>query len=82
MATKAQMVRWGNSLAVRIPKSIAEKAELKEGDGLVIEVREPGAIAVRSEKRPPTLEQLVARITPENVHRAIDWGGPVGNEVW
>jgi antitoxin component of MazEF toxin-antitoxin module len=34
---KAQMVKWGNSLAVRIPKPVAEEAKLKEGDPIEIE---------------------------------------------
>ncbi|MEK7480805.1 MAG: hypothetical protein AAB604_01735 [Patescibacteria group bacterium] len=33
-------------------------------------------------KKEETLEDLVARITPENRHKKIDWGGPVGKEIW
>jgi antitoxin MazE len=82
MATaQAQMVRWGNSLAVRIPKNVADEAHLAEGDKLVLQVEAPGNIAIKSIER-PTLDQLVERITPENLHKEINWGRPVGNEAW
>jgi antitoxin MazE len=35
---KAQLAKWGNSLAVRIPKSVAEQARIQEGDAILIEV--------------------------------------------
>ena len=78
---QAQMVRWGNSLAVRIPKNVADEAHLAEGDKLVMQVEAPGNVAIKSIER-PTLDQLVERITPENLHKEINWGKPVGNEAW
>ena len=81
MVAKAQMVKWGNSLAVRIPKVVAEKVEFREGDPLVLEVIE-GGLAVKREKRPPTLDELVAQITPENLHGEAWNDGPVGSEIW
>ena len=82
MVAKAQMARWGNSLALRIPKSIAEMAEFREGDTLVMEVETQGCLAIKAELRPPTLDELVSQITPDNMHRVVDWGEPVGNEAW
>jgi antitoxin MazE len=81
MATQGQMVRWGNSLAVRIPKAVADEACLAEGDKIVLEVESPGKVAIKAVDR-PTLKELVARITPENVHEEINWGKPVGREAW
>jgi antitoxin MazE len=82
MATaQAQMVRWGNSLAVRIPKNVADEARLAEGDRLVLEVESPGKVAIKAVNR-PTLDQLLERITPGNLHSEISWGKPVGNEAW
>lgn len=80
-AAQAQMVRWGNSLAVRIPKNVADEARLAEGDKLVIEVASPGKVEIRAVDR-PTLDELIAKITPENRHAEINWGKPVGNEAW
>jgi antitoxin MazE len=79
--TKAQLVKWGNSQAVRIPKSILEQTNLREGEELEIRV-ENGQIWLDPLKYRPTLEALVERITPENRHGEQDWGKPVGNEVW
>ena len=78
---KAQIVRWGKSLAVRIPEGVAEQARLHEGDSVLIEVSE-GRIKLRPVTGIPTLEELVAQITPENRHGEIDWGPAVGKEIW
>ncbi len=80
-ATQAQLVRWGNSLAVRIPKNVTDEARLAEGDRLVLKVESPGNIVIQAIGR-PTLEQLLERITPENLHGEISRGKPVGNEAW
>jgi antitoxin MazE len=81
MAAKTQVLKWGNSLAVRISKVIANQAELKQGDELVVEVVE-GTLVLKPEKRPQALEELVARITRENLHREMWEDGPMGKEIW
>ncbi len=82
MVARAQLVRWGNSLAVRIPRNVLEEASLKEGDNLTLEVEGRGAVALRAADRPRNLEDLVAQITPENRHSEPDWGLPGGAEIW
>jgi antitoxin MazE len=77
---RAQVVKWGNSLAVRIPKAVAEEARVQEGDSIVIEALH-GHIRVRRAERVPTLEELVAQITPENRHRETAWGREQGKEI-
>lgn len=77
---KAQVVKWGNSLAVRIPKAVAQEAHMQEGDSVVIEAS-ADHIELRRAHRIPTLEELVAKITPENHHEETDWGPDVGKEV-
>ena len=79
---KTQLAKWGNSLAVRIPKPVALAAKLKTGDDLEVDVDGPGRVRIRKRKQKPTLEQLVSRITPENRHSETDWGDPVGKELW
>jgi len=76
---KAQMAKWGNSLAIRIPKAVAEKARLREGDSVEIRA-DKGRIELRRTEKIPTLEELVAQITPENRHPEVDWGPDVGRE--
>ena len=78
---KAQMVRWGNSLAVRIPKPVVEKARLKEGDSLEVEAAAEGLVELRRPAKVPTLAQLVSQITPENRYGEILTGSEVGKEV-
>lgn len=76
---KAQMVKWGNSLAVRIPRPIVEEARLKEGDFLEIEAGE-GQIELRRASKIPTLTQLVSQITPDNRYSEISTGPELGRE--
>ena len=77
---KAQVVKWGNSLAVRIPKAVAQEARVEEGDSIVIEALD-GQIRVRRTERVPTLEELVEQITPENRYEETAWGRERGKEI-
>jgi antitoxin MazE len=74
----SQIVKWGNSLAIRIPKPVAEKAGVREGDPIVIEAAE-GRIQVRRRQGVPTLQELVSQITPENRYGEIP-SGPARSE--
>lgn len=78
MTTKIQ--KWGNSLAVRIPKEVAEGFR----SGASVELRREGdALIVRpSKKQKFSLIELVSQITPKQLHNEIDFGKPVGKEVW
>jgi antitoxin MazE len=62
---KAQVVKWGNSLAVRIAKAVAQEAPMEEGDAVVIKAAR-NRIELRRTEKIPTLKELVAQITPEN----------------
>jgi antitoxin MazE len=76
-----EVAKWGNSLAVRIPAAAAREAGLEEGARVRIEVAD-GSVVIRPAGPQYSLDDLVCRITPRNRHREIDWGGPVGGEVW
>jgi antitoxin MazE len=80
--TKTQLARWGNSMAVRIPKPVADAAKLRTGDDLEWAVDGPGAVRIRKSKKKLTLEELVQGISAENIHSETDWGEPVGSELW
>ena len=74
--------QWEGSLGVRIPQSIADQAQFRAGHTVTITL-ENGRLVVSPQA--PTvfsLEELLAGITPDNVHGEIDWGPAVGNEVW
>ena len=79
---KTQLAKWGNSMAVRIPKAVAEAVRFRPGDNVEMAVEDSCTIKICRPKPEPTLEQLVAGITPENRHGEVDWGKPVGHEVW
>jgi antitoxin MazE len=78
---KTQMVKWGNSLAVRIPKAVVEQAKLREGHALEIEAPAEGRVELHRATRIPTLAQLVSQITPENRYSEISTGGEIGKEA-
>lgn len=78
---KTKVLKWGNSLAVRIPRLIAKDASLKEGDAVELFAGKGGKLEVRRISKVPTLAELVARITPENRHDEISTGPAVGKEA-
>jgi antitoxin MazE len=73
--------RWGNSLAIRIPKVFALQAGLEENTEVEIGVR-GGTLVVRPARKEWTLDELVAAITSSNIHGEISWGRRAGREVW
>ncbi|NOK63705.1 MAG: AbrB/MazE/SpoVT family DNA-binding domain-containing protein [Chloroflexi bacterium AL-W] len=80
MHTKIQ--KWGNSLALRIPKSFADEIGL-HNDVAVDLAPVDGKLVVTPIPSPAfVLEDLVAGITDDNVHTEIDTGHSVGREVW
>jgi antitoxin MazE len=83
---KVAFLKWGNSLALRVPKAFAHEIGASVGKAANMEVRD-GKLVVeitrpKRSRRRYTLEQLVAGISPENRHRELEWGPPVGNEIW
>jgi antitoxin MazE len=78
----AKIQKWGNSLGVRIPKTVAQDARIQEGSSVELCVEEGRLIIIPRNKRKYTLTELVDKITPENMHGEADWGPPVGKEVW
>lgn len=83
---RVEFCKWGNSIAVRIPKGMVEA--LKVGVGKHAEIAiENGALVLRPIRRPKrkptyTLEELLRGMTKENVPQEVDWGEPRGNEAW
>jgi antitoxin MazE len=75
-----QIVKWGNSLAVRIPKPLAEEAGFTEGDRVLIEAAD-GQIELQRADQPLSLRELVAQITPENRYGETSIGRERGKET-
>jgi len=80
MLTKVQ--RWGNSLALRIPKAFALDAQL-ENDSMVEIMLVEGQIIIKPIAKPQwTLEQLLSGITSDNIRGGADTGNAIGKEIW
>jgi antitoxin MazE len=79
----AVISKWGNSLALRIPKAIAEELQLNEGSPISIETTE-GKILItpKKQRKKYTLEELLEGMTEDKFHPEIDTGLPVGGEEW
>jgi antitoxin MazE len=82
MTIDSQVTKWGNSLAVRLTKAIAQQAGVSEGDRVSVSVAADGSIVLRGVRRKYSLKELVSGITPRNRHREMDWGGQAGRESW
>lgn len=75
-----KLQKWGNSLGVRIPKSIIEKVNLEENDELIIE-QQDGKIVIFPAKKKLSLNELMDKVKSSNLHNEDDFK-PKGNEVW
>jgi antitoxin MazE len=73
--------KWGNSLGVRLPKSIAMSQSLKEGSRVVVTETKTGiAIEVVKKKR-RTLDDMLKNFDKKTQHDLVDWGPDVGGEI-
>ncbi len=79
MGAQSHIARWGSSLAIRIPKPVAEQWGVREGSRIDIVSR--GDQLVMS-KRAYDLTELLARMSPETLHGEIDTGPAQGREEW
>jgi len=79
---QAKIQKWGNSLAVRIPKTLATEAHLAQEAIVELAVAKGKLIIAPIKRRKYNLQELVSRITDENIHKEDMWGPAVGREVW
>lgn len=73
--------RWGNSLAVRLPRHVTDVTRLKEGSAVDIEVRDE-ALVIRPTRKRFVLSELLAQCGGDCRRGETDWGNPVGEEAW
>jgi antitoxin MazE len=79
---KTRIQKWGNSLALRIPKSFAAETHLEQGTLVEVSLQN-GKLLVTPLPQPAiTLETLLQDVTPQNLHHEVDTGPAVGGEVW
>ena len=79
---EARIRKWGNSLGLRIPKAFAEEVGMDTGSAVDLSIHD-GELVVRV-RRPHVvrLEDLLAGVTPENIHGEVETGPPLGREGW
>ncbi|AFY72606.1 growth regulator [Synechococcus sp. PCC 7502] len=78
---KATISKWGNSLAFRIPKHIAESLQLQEGSSVSISVSDNCLTIAPLKRKKYTLEELLKDMTPEHFHLEISTGNAIGQEI-
>jgi antitoxin MazE len=76
----ATIQKWGNSLALRLPKSLAKEAHIAEGSRVELVRTEEGVLVKAGRKPRYRLSELLAGVTRENVHPETDWGRSAGRE--
>jgi antitoxin MazE len=73
---------WGNSVAVRLPAAILKQANLQVDQLVEVIADESGRVTIEPVKRRDfNLTDLLAQMTPENLHTAVDTGEPIGGEM-
>jgi len=74
--------QWGNSLALRIPKAFAQQAKVKKGSRVRLTVEKNRLVVEPVKETKMSLESLLAKVTPGNIHPETNWGRPKGKEIW
>ena len=80
MITRIQ--KWGNSLALRIPKSFATEIGLHRETSVDVSLANGKLLITPVAKPKLSLEELLSQVTEENIHHEIDTGPSMGNEAW
>lgn len=80
MQTKIQ--KWGDSLAVRIPRAFVEEIQVAYGTSVDLSVKD-GKLVMELHAEPVyTLDNLLQGVTEQNLHAEVETGGSVGQEAW
>jgi antitoxin MazE len=77
---EVELKKWGNSLAFRVPKDLAKTLQITEGQKLEIELTEDGVLLKTKRRRSRLkLEDMLENLGPL---KEVEWGQPLGEEVW
>ena len=79
---RTKIVKWGNSLGLRIPKSFAEEVRVAEGSIVDLSMEDGNLVIKVTKTDEMDLGDLLDGITDENIHGEIDTGDAVGGEIW
>jgi len=79
---KTAVQKWGNSLALRIPKAYAEETDIHDGSSVELSLKS-GSLVIRPIRRKAfKLDALVKGVNSRNRHASVATGAAVGQEVW
>lgn len=78
----AKVQKWGNSIALRIPKAFAEEIHIAAESAVELTIEDGKLVIAPVEHQIFTLEKLLNGVTRENLHDEFDWGALVGMEEW
>ena len=81
---RAQLKKWGNSLAIRVPTGFLAELDLSENSTVDLSVDNGKLIIVPVQRRrwKYSIEELLAGVTEENIPPETHWGSPVVDEIW
>lgn len=79
MKTKIQ--KWGNSLGVRLPKSVTDEKSLRDGHAVLVIIRN-NQIIIEPIEEVVSLESLLSQVVVENMHSETEWSDARGREIW
>jgi antitoxin MazE len=79
---RVQVQKWGNSLALRIPKPFAAEVQVEEGTLVDLSVVKGKLVATPATSKKITLSQLLAKVSRANLHGEVGTGPSVGREAW
>jgi antitoxin MazE len=79
---KTRVQKWGNSLALRIPKSFATEVGLQTDSSVEVSLVKGKLVIAPIVKPKLTLRALLAQVTDNNLHHEVDTGSAVGSEAW
>ncbi len=78
---QVEVVKWGNSSAVRLPAAAMKDLQIALGDRLELETV-AGNIVLKPSAKSYNLKDMLTKINDQNQHALVDFGAPVGREVW
>ncbi len=81
---KTYIKKWGNSLALRIPKSLADEIDLKKDTPVSVtaDKNKHKIVITRLNEEQYSLENMLTKVSEDNIHKEYETGKPVGKEIW
>ena len=73
--------KWGNSLALRIPKSFAIDSKIANGSSVDLSLVEGKIIVSPAPTKQYKLKKLLAEVSKKNIHQEVSTGETLGKEV-